>query len=160
MDRHMGRAGAAGKRFPGERGRVNRTAMAPRPTLEFLRTEAGGGAALAGAAALALAVANSPLASDYLDLIGAPFTVAFGPYVETLSVRDWVGQGLMSVFFFVVGLEIKQELLKGELSSFRRLVLPIAAAVGGMAVPALVYLSMNVMLHGGAPAAWPIPTAT
>ncbi|HLK26693.1 MAG TPA: Na+/H+ antiporter NhaA [Caulobacteraceae bacterium] len=134
--------------------------MAPRPTLEFLKTEAGGGAALVASAALALALANSPFASDYFDLIGAPFTVRFGPYVETLSVRDWVGQGLMSVFFFVVGLEIKQELLKGELSSFRRLVLPIAAAVGGMMAPAFVYLGVNLAAPGGVPAAWPVPTAT
>jgi NhaA family Na+:H+ antiporter len=134
--------------------------LAPRPTLEFLRTEAGGGAALAASAVLALALANSPLASDYFDLIGAPFTVAFGGYVETLSVRDWVGQGLMSVFFFVVGLEIKQELLKGEFSSPRKLALPIAAAVGGMIGPALVYLALNLGQSGGAPAAWLTPTAT
>ena len=104
--------------------------MAPRPTLEFLRTEAGGGAALAISAAAALVLANSPFASDYFDLLGAPFTIAVGPYVETLTVRDWVGQGLMSIFFFVVGMEIKQELLKGEFSSPRKLVLPIAAANG------------------------------
>jgi Na+:H+ antiporter, NhaA family len=134
--------------------------LAPRPTLEFLRTEAGGGAALAISAAAALVLANSPFASDYFDLIGAPFTIAVGPYVETLSVRDWVGQGLMSVFFFVVGMEIKQELLKGEFSSPRKLVLPIAAAVGGVLGPALVYLAINMTGHGGAPAAWPVPTAT
>jgi NhaA family Na+:H+ antiporter len=134
--------------------------LAPRPTLEFLRTEAGGGAALAISAAAALVLANSPFASDYFDLIGAPFTIAVGPYVETLTVRDWVGQGLMSIFFFVVGMEIKQELLKGEFSSPRKLVLPIAAAVGGIVAPALVYLAINLTGHGGAPGAWPVPTAT
>jgi Na+:H+ antiporter, NhaA family len=134
--------------------------LAPRPTLEFLRTEAGGGTALAASAVLALVVANSPFASDYFDLIGAPFTVAVGPYIETLSVRDWVGQGLMSIFFFVVGMEIKQELLKGEFSSPRKLMLPIGAAVGGMVAPALVYLAINLTARGGAPAAWPVPTAT
>jgi Na+:H+ antiporter, NhaA family len=134
--------------------------LAPRPTLEFLRTEAGGGTALAISAALALVLANSPFASDYFDLIGAPFTIAVGPYVETLSVRDWVGQGLMSIFFFVVGMEIKQELLKGEFSSPRKLVLPIAAAIGGVLGPALVYLVINMTAPGGAPGAWPVPTAT
>ncbi|HLI67546.1 MAG TPA: Na+/H+ antiporter NhaA [Caulobacteraceae bacterium] len=134
--------------------------MALRPTLDFLKTESAGGAALAGSAALALIAANSPFATDYFQFISAPFTVSVGDYVETLSVRDWVGQGLMSIFFFVVGLEIKQELLKGEFSSPRKLALPLAAAVGGMAMPALVYLAINVGLKGGAPAAWPIPTAT
>jgi NhaA family Na+:H+ antiporter len=134
--------------------------LAPRPTLEFLRTEAGGGAALAISAAAALILANSPFASDYFDLIGASFTIAVGPYVETLSVRDWVGQGLMSVFFFVVGMEIKQELFKGEFSSPRKLVLPIAAAVGGILAPALVYLAINLTGRGGAPGGWPVPTAT
>ena len=134
--------------------------MALRPTLDFLKTEAAGGAVLAGAAVLAIALANSPLAHDYFAVIGAPFTVSAGPYSETLSVRDWVGQGLMAIFFFVVGLEIKQELLKGEFSSPRKLALPIAGAIGGMAAPALVYLAVNLGQAGGAPLAWPIPTAT
>ena len=134
--------------------------MALRPTLDFLKTEAAGGAVLVGAAALAIAAANSPLASDYFNLIGASFTVAAGQFSETMSIRDWVGQGLMSIFFFVVGLEIKQELLKGEFSSPRKLALPLVGAIGGMAAPALVYLAINLGRPGAAPLAWPIPTAT
>jgi NhaA family Na+:H+ antiporter len=134
--------------------------VALRPTLDFLKTEAGGGAALAAAAALAILAANSPFAADYFNLIGQPFTVAVGQFSETLSVRDWVGQGLMSIFFFVVGLEIKQELLKGEFSSPRKLVLPLAGAAGGMAAPVLVYLAVNLGHPAGAPQGWPIPTAT
>jgi NhaA family Na+:H+ antiporter len=134
--------------------------LALRPTLDFLKTEAGGGAALIAAAALAIFAANSPFASDYFNLIGQPFTVAIGQFSETLSVRDWVSQGLMSIFFFVVGLEIKQELLKGEFSSPRKLVLPLAGAIGGIAAPSLVYLAFNLGQPGGAPLGWPIPTAT
>jgi NhaA family Na+:H+ antiporter len=134
--------------------------LALRPTLDFLKTEAAGGAVLVGAAALAIAAANSPLASDYFNLIGASFTVAAGQFSETMSIRDWVGQGLMSIFFFVVGLEIKQELLKGEFSSPRKLALPLVGAIGGMAAPALVYLAINLGRPGAAPLAWPIPTAT
>ncbi len=134
--------------------------MALRPTLDFLKTEAAGGALLVASAALALIIANSPLAPDYFRLIQAPFTVQFGGYVETLTVRDWIGQGLMAIFFFVVGLEIKQELFKGEFSSPRKLVLPIAGALGGLVAPAAVFLLINMSQSGGAPAAWPIPTAT
>jgi Na+:H+ antiporter, NhaA family len=134
--------------------------LALRPTLDFLKTEAGGGAALIAAAVAAIFAANSPFASDYFNLIGQPFTVAIGQFSETLSVRDWVGQGLMSIFFFVVGLEIKQELLKGEFSSPRKLVLPLAGAVGGIVAPTLVYLAVNLGHPGGAPLGWPIPTAT
>jgi Na+:H+ antiporter, NhaA family len=134
--------------------------LALRPTLDFLKTEAAGGALLVASAALALIIANSPLAPDYFRLIQAPFTVQFGGYVETLTVRDWIGQGLMAIFFFVVGLEIKQELFKGEFSSPRKLVLPIAGALGGLVAPAAVFLLINMSQSGGAPAAWPIPTAT
>jgi NhaA family Na+:H+ antiporter len=134
--------------------------LALRPTLDFLKTEAAGGAALVAAAALAMLAANSPFAADYFNLIGQPFTITVGQFTETLSARDWVGQGLMSIFFFVVGLEIKQELLKGEFSSPRKLILPLAGAVGGVLAPALVYLALNLGHAGGAPHAWPIPTAT
>lgn len=134
--------------------------MALRPTLDFLKTEAAGGAVLVISAAVAIAIANSPLAPAYFGLIDAPFTVSAGQFAETLSARDWIGQGLMSIFFFVIGLEIKQELFKGEFSSPRKLALPIAGAVGGVAVPALVYLAVNLGLAGGAPHGWPITSAT
>ncbi len=133
--------------------------MAPRPTLDFLKTEAGAGAAVVVAAALALIIANSPLAGDYFDLIGQDFTVSVGGFTETMSRQDWVRQGLMASFFFVVGLEIKQEVLRGELSSLRKVALPVAAALGGMIGPALVYLAVNSGV-GGAPQGWPVATAT
>jgi len=134
--------------------------LALRPTLDFLKTETAGGAALAGAALVALILANSPWAHDYFDLIGTPLTIQIGGFVETLSVQDWTKNGLMALFFFVVGLEIKQEVLKGELSSPRKLALPVVAALGGMIVPALVYLAINRSGMGGAPEGWPVSTAT
>jgi NhaA family Na+:H+ antiporter len=133
--------------------------MAKRITLDFLKTESASGAILALAALLAIVMANSPADGLYFRFIQAPFAVQVGGFSETLSVLDWVKQGLMAVFFFVVGLEIKYEVLKGELASPRRLALPILAALAGMVVPALVYLSFNAG-PGGAPQGWPTPVAT
>ena len=132
--------------------------MALRPTLDFLKTEAAGGAALIGAALLAMVAANSFWAREYFELLATPFTVQIGGFTQVLSVQDWVRDGLMAVFFFVVGLEIKQEVLKGELSSPRKVALPAAAALGGMIAPAIVYLTLN--LGPGAPQGWPVATAT
>jgi NhaA family Na+:H+ antiporter len=134
--------------------------LALRPTLDFLKTEAAGGVALAGAALIALFAANSPWAQAYFDLIGAPVTIQIGGFAETLSIQDWAKDGLMALFFFVVGLEIKQEVLKGELSSPRKLALPVVAALGGMIVPALSYLMMNLGGPGAAPQGWPVATPT
>jgi NhaA family Na+:H+ antiporter len=133
--------------------------LALRATLDFLKTEAGGGAALAGAAAAAMIIANSPWAHVYFETIRAPFTIQIGDFSETLTVQAWVKDGLMAMFFFVVGLEIKQEVLKGELSSPRKLALPVMAALGGMIVPALVALAVSrgALAAGGA---WATPTAT
>jgi NhaA family Na+:H+ antiporter len=134
--------------------------VAVRPTLDFLRTEAAGGVVLAGAATIGLILANSPWDGAYFGLVGAPITIQIGGFSETLSVQDWTKDGLMALFFFVVGLEIKQEVLKGEFSSPRKLALPVAAALGGMIVPALAYLALNLGSPAGAPQGWPIPTAT
>jgi len=133
--------------------------MARRPTLDFLKTESGAGVILALAAGAAIILANSPQSAWYFAFVGAPLPVSVGAFSQTLSVQDWVGDGLMSVFFLVVGMEIKFEVLRGELSSPRRLALPLLAALGGMIAPALVYLVFN---HGreGSPRGWPIPTAT
>ncbi|MDB5449724.1 MAG: nhaA [Phenylobacterium sp.] len=133
--------------------------MARRITLDFLRTEAASGVILAAAAVVAIGLANSPWASGYFGFIRAPFTIHIGAFDETLSVLDWVKEGLMAIFFFVVGLEIKYEILRGELANPRRLALPIVAALGGMVVPALVYLAFNLGA-GGAPHGWPTPLAT
>ena len=134
--------------------------MSRRPTLEFLKTEAASGLILAAAAFAALILANSPWASDYFSFIHAPLSVRIGAFEETADLLNWVKHGLMAVFFFVVGMEIKYEVLKGELANPRRLAMPLMAAVGGMAIPALIYVGLN---HGHAAAgrgAWAVPTAT
>jgi NhaA family Na+:H+ antiporter len=133
--------------------------MAKRITLDFLRTESASGVILATAALIAVVLANSPLAHLYFGFIEHPFTVQLGGFQETHSILDWVKEGLMAVFFFVVGLEIKYEILRGELANPRRLALPVVAALGGAVVPALIYLALNAG-PGGAAHGWPTPVAT
>ena len=134
--------------------------MSRRPTLEFLKTEAASGLILAAAALAALILANSPWASDYFGFIHAPFSVRVGPFEETADVLDWVKHGLMAVFFFVVGMEIKYEVLKGELANPRRLAMPLLAAIGGMALPALIYFGLTFGRPGAGHGGWAVPTAT
>jgi NhaA family Na+:H+ antiporter len=118
---------------------------------EFLDSEASGGIILMVAAALALIVANSALAPTYFSVLKA--------YVGPLSVSHWINDALMAVFFLLVGLEIKREVLDGQLSTWPRRILPGIAAAGGMAVPALIYAGLNwgnpETMRG-----WAIPTAT
>ena len=133
--------------------------MSRRPTLEFLKTEAASGLILASAAAVAILLANSPLADGYFAFVSHPITVQLGAFHETKPVLKWVKEGLMAVFFFVIGLEIKFEILRGELSNPRRLALPVLGALGGMAAPALLYLAVNLG-PGGSPQGWPTATAT
>jgi NhaA family Na+:H+ antiporter len=133
--------------------------MAGRLTLDFVKTETSAGLAPVAAAAFALILANSPLAPDYFALLARPIPIQFGGFAQTASVEAWVRDGLMAAFFLIVGLEIKFEVLRGELSSPRRLATPILAAAGGMVVPALIYLALNLG-PGGAPRGWPTPTAT
>ncbi len=133
--------------------------MSRRPTLEFLKTEAASGLILVVAAAAAIIAANSPLADRYAAFVAHPLTIQIGAFHETKPVLKWVKEGLMAIFFFVVGLEIKYEILRGELSNPRRLALPVLGALGGMIAPALVYLAFN-MGPGGAPHGWATPTAT
>ncbi|RWE58157.1 Na+/H+ antiporter NhaA [Mesorhizobium sp.] len=118
---------------------------------EFLGSEAAGGIVLMAAAALALIVANSPLSQAYFDALHA--------YLGPLSVSHWINDGLMAVFFLLVGLEIKREMLDGQLSTWPRRVLPGIAAAGGMLVPALVYIAIN-RDNPAALSGWAIPTAT
>jgi NhaA family Na+:H+ antiporter len=133
--------------------------MTKRITLDFLRTERASGMILAAAAFAAIALANSPWAWAYFGFIDAPFTIQIGGFVETHSILDWIKEGLMAIFFFVVGLEIKYEIVKGELANPRRLALPVLAAIGGMVVPAAIYLAFNAG-PGGVPQGWPTPVAT
>jgi NhaA family Na+:H+ antiporter len=133
--------------------------MARRLTLDFLKTETASGVILTTAALLAVALANSPWADHYFAFIKHEITIQIGAFHEAKPVYRWIKEGLMAIFFFVVGLEIKHEILRGELSNPRRLALPVLAALGGMIAPAGVYLLLNLG-QGGAPQGWPTPTAT
>ena len=126
---------------------------------EFLQKESAGGLLLIGAAIVAMVLVNSPLDFLYDALLDTPVSIQVGALILDKPLLLWINDGLMAVFFFLVGLEIKREFLEGELSDPSRLIIPAIAAVGGMAVPALVYIAMNQ----GDPAAlsgWAIPTAT
>ena len=133
--------------------------MARRFTLDFLKTETASGVALGLAAVAALIVANSPWSADYFHWLKSYHVLQIGPLRLEETVSNWIKEGLMAVFFLVVGLEIKYEILKGELSDPRKLATPVVAALGGMVAPALVYLAVAGAL-GGPHAGWPVPLAT
>jgi Na+:H+ antiporter, NhaA family len=126
---------------------------------EFLRLQTTAGLLLVATAAIALLWANGGGAETYFGFLHAELTLGLAPLVLTKSVLHWINDGLMALFFLVVGLEIKREALQGELADWRRALLPTLAAVGGMVGPALVYLSINQ----GSPETlrgWAIPVAT
>lgn len=129
-----------------------------RPLAEFLRTEAAGGVVLVAATVVALVWANSPWKASYHELWHTHLSFQLGRWSIDLDLRDWVNDGLMAIFFFVVGLEIKRELVEGELRQPRQAALPAIAALGGMVIPALIFLALNA----GGPGArgWGIPMAT
>ena len=129
-----------------------------RPFHQFARWQASGALLLLICTVGALAWANSPLAVSYEQLLHVPLHLSLGERVLQLDLRHWVNDGLMAVFFFSVGLEIKREFLVGELAETRKAMLPIAAAIGGMVVPALVYAAFNIGGHGSH--GWGIPMAT
>ena len=128
-------------------------------SFKFLEHEAAGGIVLCIAAILALLVANSPLSALYDTLLHARVSLGYPPLVLDKSLAHWINDGLMAIFFFLVGLEIKRELLVGALASAKTAALPVIAAVGGMIVPALIYAVINwddpVAIRG-----WAIPAAT
>ena len=129
-----------------------------RPFQEFADLEASGGILLIGCTVAALIWANSPFAGSYFHFWHMDLTFGRIGGLLTKPLHFWINDGLMALFFLLVGLEIKREILVGELASFQRAVLPIAAALGGMIVPATFYLLFN---HGGPGAAgWGIPMAT
>jgi Na+:H+ antiporter, NhaA family len=142
-----------------ERERVQNQVSYFRSRLEwFIHSEVTGSILLLACTVVALAWANSPWADTYFHLLHTPIGVSWGTSSFSLSVHHWINDGLMAVFFFVVGLEIKRELVVGELSSLAKAALPVAAAGGGMLVPALFYVAVNV---GGAGVnGWGIPMAT
>ncbi|GAB7191047.1 Na+/H+ antiporter NhaA [Kineococcus sp. NUM-3379] len=123
-----------------------------------LRKETVGGALLLAATVLALAWANSPWSGGYAALRDT----TVGPHALhlDLTLGQWAADGLLAIFFFVAGLELKREFVAGDLRDPRRALLPVAAAVGGMAVPALLYVAVNAGTGGGALRGWAIPTAT
>jgi len=134
------------------------TAPGLRGFARFFRSEAAGSVLLLAATVAALAWANSPWANLYDRLLHARLGVSWGGEAHALSLHHWVNDGLMAVFFFVVGLEIKRELVVGQLSSVRSAVLPVGAALGGLLLPAAIYFALNA----GGPGArgWGIPMAT
>jgi NhaA family Na+:H+ antiporter len=124
---------------------------------DFLHDEAAGGIVLVIGAVAALVWANSPFSESYFDLWGQYLTLGWGPIALTENLQHWVNDGLMVVFFFVVGLEIKRELAIGELRDVRAAALPAAAALGGVVVPALIFVALT---SGDARSGWGIPMAT
>ena len=132
--------------------------MQPTIFQRFFRTETVGGLVLLLFAIAALALANSPLAGAYEHLWQIPLTVGIIDHSLSLTLHQWINDGLMAVFFLLVGLEIKRELIVGELGSVRKAALPIACAIGGMVVPATVYWMFN--MSGPGAGGWGIPMAT
>ena len=130
------------------------------PIQRFLRIEAAAGVLLLVATAAALIWANSAWHDSYHHFWHTPLSVSFGSRTLSMSLAHFVNDGLMAIFFFVVGLEIKRELFAGELSSPRKALVPIAAAIGGMVVPAAIYVGLTVGADGNATRGWAIPTAT
>jgi Na+:H+ antiporter, NhaA family len=126
---------------------------------EFTELESASGTFLVVAAAIAMVFANTGLNDLYHALLDTRITIAVGDFEISKHLLLWINDGLMTLFFFLVGLEIKREILQGELSDVRKTALPIAAAIGGMVAPALIYAAMN---GGDAQAmkGWAIPTAT
>jgi len=129
-----------------------------RPVREFLDTEVAGAGVLLAATIVALVWANSPLGASYETLWATKLMIGLGRFVLEEDLRHWVNDGLMVIFFFVIGLEIKRELVQGELNELKKAALPAIAAVGGMIVPALIFLALN--RGTDAAAGWGIPMAT
>lgn len=129
------------------------------PLERFIRIEAASGIILIAAAIIALLWANSPWAHSYHDFWHASVTLGLGPWMTSQSLHFWINEGLMTIFFLVVGLEIRREMHEGALSTVRQAALPAIAALGGVIMPALIFLALNSsdpeLRHG-----WAIPTAT
>lgn len=132
--------------------------LVARPLRNFLSTEAAGGIVLLIAGLVALFWANSPFSASYESLWTTEVRVGVGGFEIAQDLRHWVNDALMTLFFFVVGLEIKRELVVGELNDARKAMLPVVAAIGGMVGPALLYLALNA--GGEGEAGWGIPMAT
>jgi NhaA family Na+:H+ antiporter len=143
---------------PAVRGDEPLAERVARPFQEFAAAESAGGIVLLVCTALALGWANSPWSSSYFHLWERSLSIGFEGAQLTKTLHHWINDGLMVVFFFLVGLEIKREMRVGELASMRKAMLPIAAAIGGMIVPAAIYAMFNAGRPGSA--GWGIPMAT
>ncbi len=128
------------------------------PLQKFIHSETASGIVLITVTVLALIIANSPLANVYDDVLHSYISVSVGPFTLKETVLHWINDGLMAVFFFLVGLELKREALVGELSSLRQAALPFFAAVGGAVLPAILYISLNA--GGPGSVGWGVPMAT
>lgn len=128
------------------------------PLEEFIHRQTTSGVMLMICAVIALAIANSQMRGDYEHFLHTQVGVSLGSHTFSLSIHHWINEALMAMFFFIIGLELKRELLVGELSSVKQALLPIMAAFGGMAAPALFYLAFNPT--GPTASGWGIPMAT
>jgi NhaA family Na+:H+ antiporter len=128
------------------------------PIIRFLHVEAASGVLLLAAAVVAIAWANSPWSASYEQLWSTDVVLTVGRHTVEADLRHWVNDGLMAVFFFVLGLEIKQELVDGQLSTPRAAAVPALGALGGMVLPAAIFLALNATGPGAD--GWGIPTAT
>ncbi|WP_435008917.1 Na+/H+ antiporter NhaA [Tundrisphaera lichenicola] len=128
------------------------------PTQAFFHTEGPGGVLLLVCSIIALGLANSPWSEPFAHLLETHLSLELGPWAIRGDIRELINDGLMTIFFYVVGLEIKRELIEGRLSSPRKAALPVVAALGGMVVPALLYAACN--LGGAGRNGWGIPMAT
>jgi len=128
------------------------------PFEHFLHAQTTTGIVLMFMTVLALILANSPLADAYAHFFHTNINLKVGSWELSHSVHHWINDGLMAIFFFIIGLEIKREVMAGELSSFKVAILPILSAVGGMLLPALIYLAIN--FDGEGAKGWGIPMAT
>ena len=128
------------------------------PAENFIHSETAGAAFLLAAAVIALLWANSPWSASYFHLRANVITVMLGPFRIADDLTHWINDGLMTILFFVVALEIKRELVDGELSTFKKAALPVTAALGGMLVPVAIFLAINAGGEGAH--GWGIPMAT
>lgn len=155
MRRPGGRATGDGQSRPARRVLV---AQMREPLRRFLATEAGGAGIMLAAVVVALVWANSPWSDAYESLLHTEATVQVGGAELSMDLGHWVGDGLMALFFLVIGLEVRRELSMGELTERRRIIVPVLGALAGMAIPALLYLAINP--SGEAANGWGVVIAT
>ncbi len=126
---------------------------------DFLKQESAGGIVLIVAAALALVIANTPMAGAYFGTLETKLNLSYGSFAIDKPLLLWINDGLMAIFFFLIGLEVKREVLEGQLSSWDKASLPLIAAIGGMAIPAAIFVAFNWNSPESI-AGWAIPAAT